>query len=120
MGVHSGGSCQAVTVALKVMETWNTASAWQCTCNTPEDVEKMHIEENLAAFSSWRNPDLEKKTMIFEMGCPGDSDLVANLSMFGRGDYWWTLHSGQNEGADRYRIGPSMTQWEPGDVLRAS
>jgi hypothetical protein len=113
----SGGSCQVVNTALKVTETWNTAPAWQCTCKTPEDVEKMHLEENLAAFSSWGNPDLEKMTMIFESTCPGDSNLVENLdprAEFGTGDYWWTFHSGQNEGPDRYKIGPSMTQWAPG------
>jgi len=113
LGVGSGssGSCQMEAVALKVMETWNTAPAWQCTCNTPEHVEKVHIEENLAAFSQWRNPELEKKTMIFPMGCPGDSDLVENLSMFGKGDYWWTFHSGANEGPSRYQHGPNETQW---------
>lgn len=112
-GVHSGGSCQSPSVALKVMETWNTAPAWQCTCNTPEDVEKMHIEENLAAFSQWRNPELEKKTMIFPMECNGDSDLVANLSMFGTGDYWWTFHSGINEGPGRYEGGLGYRDYDP-------
>jgi hypothetical protein len=109
----SGGSCQETMVALKVMETWNTAPAWQCTCNTPEDVEKMHIEENLAAFSQWRNPELEKKTMIFPMDCPGDSDLVANLSMFGTGDYWWTFHRGANEGPNRYEGGLGYGDYTP-------
>jgi hypothetical protein len=110
----SGGSCQVYMIALKVTETWNTAPAWQCTCKTPEDVEKMHLEENLAMFSQWGNPGLEKKTMIFESECAGDQYLAEALSMFGKGDYWWTYHTGQNEGPYQWKHGPNETQWVPG------
>ena len=110
-----GGSCQSKMVALKVMETWNTERAWQCTCKTPEDVEKMHVEENLAMFASWGNPDLAKMTMLFDGSCPLDSDLVVNLSPlagFGKGEYWWTYHPG-GEGPNELKLRPDQEQWDP-------
>jgi len=112
-----GDNCQIESIALKVTETWFTEPEWQCACNTPHEVENMHIQESLAMLPPISNPDLEKMTMIFPLGCGGESALREQLvmSIIGDGQYEWTFYGGGNEGAGRTWYGPGYKDWSPGD-----
>lgn len=111
--VTPGDYCQLESLALKVKETWGSERSWSCVCNTPEEVEQMHLEENMAMFPSIENPDLDKVTMIFPVGCPADSELKEDLLMaiIGQGTYRWILHTGGGEGPNRMDWGPQYLEY---------
>jgi hypothetical protein len=110
----AGAKCQIEMIALKVTETWFTNPNWQCVCNTPHEVELMHIQESLAMLPQISNPDLEKMTMIFPLGCGGESALRQQLvmSIIGDGQYEWTFYGGGNEGVGRTWYGPGYAEWQ--------
>jgi hypothetical protein len=119
--------CQTAMVALQVKEKWFSDHKWQCTCNTPEEAEKMHVEENMAMFPMVGNPELEKKTMVFPLLCAEESSLEAELQDpvgLGSGSYQWTFRSGMNEPGDpgqRARqpnpLAQDQDQWENGEPI---
>ena len=95
--------CPTRMIALQVKEKWFTEHEWQCVCDDPRKTEKLHVAESMAMFPSVANPELEKKTMIFPIGCPEESSLEATLSDpsgMGSGSYRWTFRSGVNEPSD--------------------
>lgn len=110
-----GDKCPQPRVALQVKEKWFTEHNWQCTCDDPKKTD--HFEESMAMFPMVSNPELEKQTMVFPFWCPAISTLRATTldpTGMGSGSYQWIFSSGINEGADRYKLGPSFENWEPG------
>ena len=115
-GWYKDKECQTGMVALQVKEKWHTEPKWSCTCNTPEEAEKMHVQENMLMLPMVENPELANHTMIFPSDCSEASSLKEGLqdpAELGPGSYQWTFRSGKNEPSDpgqRARATESLAQ----------